>query len=363
MVMPILLIQLNQTATAQNQKNQETTKIEVGKIEKTIQLLESPEESKKLAAQLRGFLEARKKLIEEKREVKRPGKVPTNLFKAYESFEARILSAVKEIVSEIKELPLSYQKFKAYISKRENWQQFLSLCIKFFIAFLVGLVTWIGFRKYTKKLEEKLSFKEPLTLSKKIGSVFIATSFKIYPLVGLYLFSYLFLLIFPIHEKLESIILRGLLALIFYFGLKNLFYFLLSPEISEQRVVPIRDELSNYIFIWYQRILLFSLWMYLLIMPSSILNQPALSATFSGIYKVGLVVMLAIILAQWKESKDIQLYHGKALSNSHVISGIDSYAFHLGLFANLYLSSYIYCQKCYHHPFCCRGMATLGPSV
>jgi len=93
-----------------------------------------------------------------------------------------------------------------------------------------------------------------------------------------------------------------LFALILYYGFKNLFYFLLSPEISEQRVIPIKDELSNYIFIWYRRILLFSLWMYLLIMPSSILNRPALMAAFSGIYKVGLVVMLSTILAQWKES-------------------------------------------------------------
>jgi len=94
--------------------------------------------------------------------------VPTNLFKVYESYKTQILSALEKIVSEIKGLPLSYQKFKAYISKKENWQQFLSFCIKFFIAFLVGFVTWLGFRKYTKKLEEKLSLKEPLTLSKKI---------------------------------------------------------------------------------------------------------------------------------------------------------------------------------------------------
>jgi len=74
MVMPILLIQLNQAAIAQNQRNQESTKIEISELEKTIQLLENPEESTKLATRLRALLEAKKKLIEEKREAKKARK-------------------------------------------------------------------------------------------------------------------------------------------------------------------------------------------------------------------------------------------------------------------------------------------------
>lgn len=304
-IMVILLFYLfysNQAAMAEKQKNLESTKIEIIELEKTIETLENPEEAKKLATQLRGLLGARKKLIEEKKEVEKPKKEPTNLFKVYESHKDRILSSLEKIVSEIKGLPLSYNKFKAYISKKGNLQQFLSFFIQFFITLVVVFITWMGLRKYTKKLEEKLSLKEPLTLSKKIGSVFIATSFKIYPWIALYLFSYIFLLIFPVHKRVESIILHGLLALILYFGLKNLIYFLFSPDISKQRVIPIKDELANYVFIWCRRILLFSLWMYLLIMPSSILNRPALAAALSAIYKVGLVIMLAIILAQWKGS-------------------------------------------------------------
>jgi len=302
LIMIILLFHSNQAAVAENQKRLESTKIEISELEKTIETLENPEEAKKLTTQLRTLLGAKKKLIEEKREAEKPKKKPANLFKVYESHKNQILSSLEKIVSEIKGLPLGYNKFKAYISKKENLQQFLSFFIQFFITLVVVFITWMGLRKYTRKLEEKLSLKEPLTLSKKIGSVFIATSFKIYPWVALYLFSYLFLLVFPVHEKAESIILHGLFALILYFGLKNLIYFLLSPEISEQRVIPIKDEPSNYIFIWCRRIFLFSLWMYLLIMPSSILNRPILAAAFSAIYKVGLVIMLAIILAQWKES-------------------------------------------------------------
>lgn len=299
-VVPILLIQFNQGAIAQNEKDQSST-IQVEELEKTIKLLESPEESKKLATQLKAILEAKRQTAEKKREMKGLKKEPTNLFKTYESYKTQTLSAFEKLLSEIRGLPLGYQRFKAYISEKENWQRFLSFCIEFIIAFLVAFIAWRGFRKYTKKLEEKLSLKKPSNLSKKMGGVFVATALKIYPLIGIYLFSYLFVLVSPIHEDLESIILHGLFALILYYGLKNLIYFLLSPEVIEQRVIPIKDELSNYVFIWSRRILLFSLWMYLLIMPSSILERPALTAAFVGIYKVGLVVMLAIILAQWKE--------------------------------------------------------------
>ncbi|MDY6862200.1 MAG: mechanosensitive ion channel [Thermodesulfobacteriota bacterium] len=302
MVIFAFLMVLNKTAIAQDKKDQGTPEIETIEIEKTIQLLENPEESKKMANQLRDFLKARKQVIEEKKEEETQKKTPTNLIKIYESYKVHILPGIEKFFSKIKTLPLTYQEFKDYLSKKEVWQQFLSFCITLFIAFLAGFIVWFGFYMSSKKLQERLGHKGHSTLSKKIGSAFINISFRIYPWIALYIFSYILLKIFPMKARIESIILEGLPALIIYYALKNLFYFLFSPDTKEKRVIPIADELSNYIFIWCRRLLLFSVWMYIFIITSSILDKYALMAVFSGIYKIGLVVMTATILAQWKLS-------------------------------------------------------------
>jgi small conductance mechanosensitive channel len=297
----IFFAPLKSKILAQSQKSLEEINIEIEELEKTISLLENPKETQKLATQLKGVLEAKKQLIKEKGEIKKPKKKAINLFDIYKSYKAKFLSPFKKAVSEIKTLPLRYKHFKTSISEKEYLEKFWSFCLNFLIALLISFSAWFGLYKAARKLEKKIKWKVPLSLPQKIASAFIATFFKLYPWIGLYLFSYFFFLLLPLYDKLSSIILYGLFALIVYYGLKNLFYFLLSPQIREKRVIPIKDELSNYIFIWWRRIIFFSLLMYFLIMPSSILDMVALMAFFCGIYKVGLVLMVSIILAQWKD--------------------------------------------------------------
>jgi small conductance mechanosensitive channel len=302
MAIAVVFLVVSGIAVAQNETEQERTKVEISDLEEAIQLLEDPEEAKKVAAQLKVVLRAKKQVIEEKKEVKQPKAIPANLFKAFESYKRQVLAALEKLTSEIKGLPLSYEQFKVYLSEKEKRQRFLSFLIRFSVALLIGLVAWGIFRSVTKRLEKQLRPEEPYTLGRRLGNAFIGTSFKIYPWIGVYLFLYIFFLVVPIRETMRSLILWEWFALLVYFGMKHLVYFLLSPDEVRQRVIPVKDEIANYIFVWCRRILLFSLWMYVIIIPGKIFGRHTLAIAFSSIHKVGLVVMVAIILAQWKES-------------------------------------------------------------
>ncbi|MFH1672968.1 MAG: mechanosensitive ion channel domain-containing protein [Pseudomonadota bacterium] len=298
----LVLVFSQQAAIAQDEAKREQIKIEITELEKAVQLLENPEEAKRVAAQLKALLTAKQELAEEKKEPKKPEKkVPVNLFKAYESYERYALSAFAKLTSEIQELPLSYQQVKAYLSEKENRQRILSFGIKFFIALVLGLIVWMVFRTLTKRVEKRIKLEEPLTLGRRFGHAFIVTAFRMYPWIGLYLFFYILFLIVPIRETLRLLILWEIFALFFYSVLKQFVYSLVAPDAPPQRVIPMKDETAHYIFVWWRRILLFSLWVYVLIIPGYIFDRPVLAAALSTMHKVGVVVMAGIILAQWKE--------------------------------------------------------------
>jgi small-conductance mechanosensitive channel len=258
---------------------------------------------KKLATQLKALLEVKQQLEEKPTtETDKKEEVTTNLFQAYRLYKKQVIAGAERAASRLKALPRTLQQLKIYFSKDEHIEDLVSILIKFAIALLAGLITWIGLRRYTKRLEQKLGLEPPFTFPKKLAGVLISTFFKILPWISLYLFGYLALVLFPMDRKIESIVLRFLLAFIVYFTIKYLIYFTLSPEVKEKRPLHLKDELSAYIIIWCQRILLFSLWIYLLLTPSAVLNKPSLVAILSAIYQCGMFLLLTIILVQWKQN-------------------------------------------------------------
>ncbi len=272
-------------------------------LEKTIQLLENPEESKKLAAQLKSLLDAQKQLAQKKEpaEVKPEEEVFPELFDVYETYQDRAFAVVKKFFSIVSDLPDLFPRFKASLAKRENIRRLQSVGIRLMIVFLAGLLTWLILRGYVRKWTQRITLQRPSTPFQKFRNVFIETFFRIYPWIAIYVYAYLFIILFPMGEKAQTILLQSLLALILYFAAKNIAYFLLSPESREKRFLPLPDQLSGYIFIWARRILLFSLWMYLFYLPTIVFRWSSLSLALGTVYKFALILMAGIILAQWKE--------------------------------------------------------------
>jgi len=272
-------------------------------IEKTIQLLENPEESKKLAAQLKSLLEAQKQLGQREKaaEVKQEEEVIPDLFELYEVYQTQAFTVVKDFFSMVSDLPRLFSRFKESLAKKENLRRLRSVGIRLAIAFLAGFLTWLILRGYIRRWTQRITLQRPSTQFQKIRNVFIETFFQIYPWIAIYVYAYLFLILFPMGKNAQTLLLRSLLALILYFVAKNIAYFLLSPESPEKRVLPLPDQLSGYIFIWARRILLFSLWMYLFYLPTGAPRWSSIAIALGTVYKFVLIIMAGIILAQWKE--------------------------------------------------------------
>lgn len=292
----------NGLAIAQTQNKAVATppKINPGDIEKTLKILENPKEAKQLASQLKLLLEAQQRV--EKNKAKPKPTLSSNLFKLYEYYKNQWQRNAAALVSQIETLPLSYQRFQVYLSKRENWQMLLSFCIKIVVAVLLGFVVWLLFRKATKAVAGRIQWREPAASSTKIGRALAATCFKIYPWVGIYFFALIFFWAVPIPEQARLVILYDLLLIILYQVLKSLANFSLSPDMEERRIFPLSTATAFSSYLWIRRVLLFSLWMFLIILPASVLHQQALSTVMSGIYRVGLLFLLAGLLARWKAS-------------------------------------------------------------
>jgi small-conductance mechanosensitive channel len=281
---------------------QQPLPLKTNEVQQVIDLLENPEAANKLATQLKALLEARQQLEEKPaEETQKKEEMTANLFQAYRSYKKQVIAGAEKAASRLKALPRTLQQLKTYFSKNEHVEELVSILIKFAIALLAGLIAWIGLRRYTQRLEHKLGQEPPFTFSKKLGGVLVSTFFKILPWISLYLFGYLALILFPMDRRLESIVLRFLLAFIVYFSIKYLIHFILSPEVKERRLLHLNAELSEYIIIWCQRILLFSLWIYLLLTPSAVLNKPSLVVILSAVYQFGMFLLLTIILIQWKQ--------------------------------------------------------------
>jgi small-conductance mechanosensitive channel len=292
-------------ARAQNPPTQEPPRVGIEDLEKTIRLLENPKEAKKLASQLRTLVEAEKELRGKERpqgEEQGPGEEAPflGLEKLYGLYEEWFLAAVNEVLSGIREFVLGLRQFKDYISREGNFQEMKSIAIQLLVSLLAGLGVWILLRTLTRRRGKKWGAGEPAGWGDKMRRAWLAIFSGIYPWVGVGIVFLLFSWSFRLQESLETILFRGILAIILLLVLKKILFFLLSPESRALRVLPLREESSGFVYIWARRILLFSFWTYILYMPCSVLQSTALKAGISIFFRAGLGILGAVILAQLK---------------------------------------------------------------
>ncbi len=281
-------------------------------LEDVIRILEDPEAARKLAASLRKLVEAEKakskeetEAAKEAEEEKKPEEVLpvslTSIFESYNAYEAKALSLWKRLEREAGGLSGRYRKLKTYLSRPENRRILTVFWIQFAVASLAGLGAWLLLRRLTRKWGQRLSWKDRHSVAGRIGRALLTASFQFYPWAGLLLFVFLFFLFFPHLDKFRNTLLEGVLALGLYSILKSLVQSLFSPEEPVLRIVPMGDEEAGYAYVWCRRALLFSLWMVLMIIPGAVYGLKAWASLFDAVLKTGLVVMLAVVLAQQQD--------------------------------------------------------------
>jgi moderate conductance mechanosensitive channel len=290
-------------AGAQGPEIQGVSRVEVAEIEKTIQLLENPEETRKLAAQLRGILEARKAASEQEK-----AQVPETeqgfidfleLFESHEEWFSRIGKRMKDFLEAV---TLRYRQILTYLTQEKNWRKISAIGLEILLAFAVGLIIWRSLRRLTRRLEKKWLQEGDGNRIQKLGRVALAALIQVYPWIAVWVVFFLFFQFSPGTRFVKPFILKGLLALTLYKGLKHFLAFLLLPALRPVGLLPFKDETCRALFIWLRRILLFSLWIYLLYLGASHWRLPWIMKAVVTLFKVGLTLFAILILARSREA-------------------------------------------------------------
>jgi hypothetical protein len=180
---------------------------DLDRLEKAVYLLENPEEAKKLAERLRPLIEAQKKLDAARMKPIVSVDLTGNLVHLYRDLRARAQMVLSSVRSELKDLPRTLERLTTYLSMPENRQKALSLGIKLGVAFLAGLAVWLFFRRLTRRMQKKMIWEQPLSVSGKTVRALTEAVLKACFWVGLLLFAYLFVHFVAIGQKLRFILL------------------------------------------------------------------------------------------------------------------------------------------------------------
>ncbi len=276
---------------------------EIAALEETKKILSDEKERKDLILQLENLLVAKKEILAQKA-VTAPGKSKEetlNLIQLSERLSQHIQRIIHNLEKQFNRLPTEYAQMKQFFSKKENLSLLFDVSLKFLISLLLSVFLWVLFQKLVQKW--KISFRKQKTISLvgKIKTLLFNVFLKSYYLAILFFFSWFFLKL-VLDNAATSAILYILGAWFVYQIAKSFCCFILSPKDTHDQLLQINDQLANYILIWCRRVLLFSLWIFIFIKLSSLIGLIQVSKFFSIIYRVGLLIMLAIILAQWKEN-------------------------------------------------------------
>jgi len=290
-----------------SQPDQQASGMDTDELEGIIRVLEDPASARRLAETLRSLVEAQKAQApleskeEQEQEKGSPSSV-TTLFEYYKTYQEEFFSVLPRLEKEARGLAARYRDLRAYISREENRRILTLFLIQFAVAFLAGLGIWLGLRRLTQKWERKLASNNHRDLGRQTGRALLTASLRLYPWAALFLFVVLLSLFLPQFEKLRNALLQVIMALGLYSSLKCLLESLFSPESPEVRILPVTDGLAGYAHVWVGRALLFTLWMALMIIPGNVYGLTAWTSVFDAILKTGLVVLLAIVVAQQQEA-------------------------------------------------------------
>jgi len=203
----LFLILAGSQGWAEARPGAETIPAEIQELEKSIQLLENPQESQKLAAQLRNLLESKKRLLEEEKlkkekQIEEKSEFITQMEKWSKIYEEQILLGLRKIISGIRSFPVRARQFKEYLGKEENFQEVLSVSFRFLIALAAGFGVWILLRNLTRRRGKKWSQRESADMAERMSRAVLTTFLGIYPWIGVWIIFFLFSRFFPTDEIL-----------------------------------------------------------------------------------------------------------------------------------------------------------------
>ncbi len=310
---------------------------EIEQLEGVIRLLEDEKQTE----QLKALLRAKKELLQQQsdKEAVEP-EAGINFVLLFSRYTAQFSAKLKKFWGKLTATATDYRKLIDYFSDKENLNRLLDIGLKLLLAGGVGFILLLLLKKSSKRWVAKLDIEEVTGFAQKFKAFFIRFFLGVYPLVIITAAVVVFLwLVLP---KDATILTRILAALVGYRIALGAISHLFSPEDAARRLVSSSDKTANYIYIWGRRLLLFSLWAYLAVALSSFYGLREIAFILFALYKIGMVVMAAIILAQWKEAISGKLSIEVLDTDSSLSQGLkrsfNSVAGHLYLFFLGYFS-------------------------
>jgi small conductance mechanosensitive channel len=275
---------------------------EIEQLEGVIQLLED----KKQVEQLKALLQAKKELLQQQAAAKTAqAKEGVNFVLAFRRYQTLLGSKAEAFWKKLTAVTSDYRKLTNYFSDKQNLYRLLDIGLKLLLAGGIGLLLLILLKKSTKRWSAKLDTEEITGFGQKFKVFCFRLLLDIYPVTTLIAAVVAFLwLVFP---GVALIFTHILIALASYRITLGIVSRLITPEDTRLRLIGFGDETANYVYIWSRRLLLFSLWAYLAVRLSSFYGLRELAFVFNAFYKVGIVAMIAVVLAQWKESISARL--------------------------------------------------------
>ena len=276
---------------------------EIEALQETKNILSDEKERKDLLLQLENLLAAKKEILAQKT-IASPEKIKKkglNFIQLSERLTQQIQATIHNLGKEFNRLPKEYAQMKEFFLKKKNLSRLLDVGLKFFISLLLSVFLWGLFQKLVRKWNISFQKQKTVSFPGKIKTLLFSVFLKSYFPAILFFFSWFFLKL-VLDNVATSAILSILGAWLVYQIAKSFCYFLLSPKDTHDQLLQINDQLANYIIIWCRRVLLFSLWIFIFTKLSSLIGFHQVAKFFSIAYRVGLLIMLVIILAQWKKN-------------------------------------------------------------
>jgi len=279
---------------------------DAARLGELLRVLEDPESARRFTENLRTLLqaeEAQKRAASETATEPEDGGLPgslTTLLESYERYRDEARSALSRLTREMRDLGSQVERWREDLSSRERRRALIVLSIQFGLALLVGVGAWLALRRATRRWNENLSGKEEDRLGRKLVRNGLSALLHFYPWAGLLLFALIFFLFVPHVERVRRVVWLSLLVLGLYSSLQTLLAGWLSPGKPAVRILPVRDESAVYAYVWCRRVLQFILTTVLLMLPGVVYDLPSWTSGVEVVLKIGLLAMLAVVLAQQK---------------------------------------------------------------
>jgi len=327
-----LLVSPLLAATPQGQEVQQLQH-DITALENALKMLSDEKQRSTSVSQIESLLAAKKGLLkQETGAASIPKKdMPLNFIQLFQNVK-KILTHLSGLFTEkVSHLSTDYAELKSFFLNQENLLMLLDIVLKLLGSFIFGLILWIFSRKLTRKWTVSFQKREKTSLHGKIKALLFRIFLEFHTLVILFFLSWV-LLKSLFQEIIVSAAISALGAWIVYRLLMGLCRLLVSPgeamglegavpatleggapsEIEgteksapgmagDERLFHLDSYMVAYIRTWCHRILIVSLWTFIVVRVSSLFGLEQISAAFLKAYKLGMVTALAIILTRWKE--------------------------------------------------------------